>query len=83
VTLFFSSIHFLEVILARALYTCHVVKSTSTKACCYIVGLQHVGTVSLHTADECNGRVLMKPRVMVDRAREAQGKVQRSTKKAS
>lgn len=33
-----------------------------------------MGTVSLHTADERDGRVLMKPRVMVDRTTEAQGK---------
>lgn len=31
VTNFFSSIHFQEVILARASYTCHIVKSTSTR----------------------------------------------------
>lgn len=54
VTLFFPSIRFLEVILARVFYACHIEKKKKHqhRACCHTVGLQHVGTVSLHTTDE-------------------------------
>lgn len=49
----FSGNHFLEVILARVFYTCHIEKTKhQPKACCLTVGLQHVGAVSLHTTDE-------------------------------